>query len=248
MKKSFVIISMFLSSIYLFSQVNMTSDIADFRGKNVNKVYTIYCKTGISTYFEIESDMRINDFVIGDPKLWAAECNGKIGYVRPINQGIQTSLAIITENNRLYCFNLIEITLGNKETVSGKVILQLGDIKSVLKKIPIKNEKLLPAKPNSQNKIAFNDSKYINSIATNYKIHKNKFKIKKVISDRLLTYIFFKDSVTMKPAVFVNSGGSKLENVKYVDKGNYYIVHHVLSGDEIFVIKLGNKISKIKLR
>ena len=247
MKKLFVIISIFLSSIYLFSQVNMTSDIADFRGKNVNKVYTIYCKTGISTYFEIESDMRINDFVIGDPKLWAAECNGKIGYVRPINQGIQTSLAIITENNRLYCFNLIEIALGSRETVSGKVILQLGDIKSVLKKIPIKRD-LLPLKTNKQNKIFFNDSKYINSIATNYKVHKNKFKIKKVISDRLLTYIFFKDSVTMKPAVFVNSGGSKLENIKYVDKGNYYIIHHVLTNNEIFILKLGNKISKINLR
>ena len=80
-----------------------------------------------------------------------------------------------------------------------------------------------------------------------YRVKGQAFQIRRVVDDGVFTYLVMPGS-RERPAVFRGRSDKdkELQPVKYVDKGEYYQIHHVLAGGEKFFLKAGDNIAEIE--
>lgn len=249
MKRIAFFLLFFVSSVIVFAGAK--TKVCNFDGLNSNKIYTIYCRIGFATAFEVPKGTEIREFVIGDPKLWKAEASGRYGFVRPFKKGINTSLSIITTNDEIFVFDLVE----SDKTVVGKVIVEKDNTNFFKNKVKrevatkvVEKEKIIKAeyeaKLEAEKEKIFKDLLF--SINKNYIVKNNVFQVGEVADNGVFTYITFQGQD--KPAVYVAKRNKKknFEPVKYVEKDGYYEVHYILEPGEKFYLKLGEKVSYIK--
>ena len=88
--------------------------------------------------------------------------------------------------------------------------------------------------------------KLLFSLETRYRIRNDQFLIQKAVDDGIFTYVLM-PYAQERPAVFVaeRDKEKELQPVKYVDLGEYYQIHRVLSAGEKFFLKSGDKTTEI---
>jgi len=217
------------------SQVNVITCSLDS-----TEIQKVYCQVGFATVFELPEGKRIRDFVIGDPSAWKAETNGLFGFVSPRGVGFQTSLSIITEENELVVFQLLEKSLDKTQPVSARVRVVANS--NMFQFFAPKNSE---QKEEAAEKNEHEGGRPVpDKFKRKYKVHGKNFLVSLSGEDGIFTYIILGKSQDRPALFFVNeredSSKRILEPVKYVDKGDYYLVHRRLaSRREKFVLKLG---------
>lgn len=253
-------------SIRINAQIRTSAVVFEYEHTDI--IYNIYTKIGFATAIELSEGQSIKHFVIGDPKWWKAESEGRFSFVRPLETGIQTSLAIITMDGKILVLNLIEISelekQGNGVELIAKAKLKFVDDKFFGERAKdhylSKDEQLVEVQEEQQKKekidslkqdrlikakVAEERFRVISNLRQNYKIKDKHFSIESVSDDGIFTYMNVESS-RIRPAVFINRDDDKLEPVKYIDRNGIYIVHAVLKRYEQFVLKLGKKVSTVK--
>ena len=169
---------------------------------------------------------------------WVINCDNKrFVYVVPLKRGIHTSLDLITKNSKIYSFILQELSgMVTDQDVVKKVNIMEGI--SRLNKVEKKNSGVNQIEEWERGRI--NDR---------YKIRDKYFYIDKVEDNGIVTRVYIPRS-RIRPAVFVrrNSKRSKLEPVRYIDTGEFYVVHKILRKGEMIVLKSGKIESLIRIR
>jgi len=229
----------------------------DFDGENATRVYKVVTAVGVGTTFRLPEGLKINDFVVTDPKGFHAESNGTIGIVTPLVPNKSTSVSIFTDNEKLFVFHL---SSEPSDTIDQLVIIQSSDLQFFKEKVrteahKLAKERLEATQAQLQSALDQNakqvKEQLLFSLNSNYDIKDERFQITKVSDDRIFTYIHLAKSQD-RPVVYVGEKNDpkKLEPVKYTDEGEYYTVHRVLTPGEHkrFFLKLGNEVSEIRAR
>jgi len=218
--------------------------ICTFAEGQAEDVYKVFCQVGFATVFELPEGERIRDFVIGDPAGWKAESNGLFGFISPRGPGLQTSLSIITDENRLFVFNLVERSLESVRETTARV------------KITLQSEEFFvnrgEDKPKGEEQGVDGPAPAEREMRRRYKVHGKNFAVTRAGDDGVFAYIWLAKAQD-RPALFLlnSKEGEKrvLEPVKYVDKGDYYLVHRRLAfRKERFVLKLGKVEDELSLK
>ena len=229
-KKISVFLSITLSGFLLISAARFNYIVMDaFYNRNGGKkIFRVGCETNCTTMFVLPPDELIADIIepTGD---WIINCDNKrFVYVVPSRRGVHTSLDLITKRKKIYSFILEELSgMGTGREVVKKVNIREGisRLNSIEKEIPHEDE--------------FDDwaNKRIND---RYRIRDKYFSVDKVEDNGIVTRIYIPGS-RIRPAVFVKKKGkrSKLGPVRYIDSGEFYIVHRILRKGERIVLKSG---------
>jgi len=255
MKKNILFVFLCLAFSFSFAAVAPVTQVCNFDGDNQDRVYTIRTIPGVGTTFRLPDGWEIQDFVVTDSKSFYGQSNGVIGTVKPLEPGKDTSVVIYTTNGKLFTFHL---NSSPSEEVDVLVVIDIHDQTFFNQKIRIKAEQMASEKTahlkmefqtKNAKSIQENKEKMLFSTNTEYAVKDNHFKIKKTVDDGVFTYLLLPEAQE-RPAVFVHPHGKKKEKefqpVKYVDNGNYYTIHKVLSGREKFFLKYGDKITEIQ--
>jgi len=238
-KKKIAFLSIILQGFFLISAGNfkyiVMNALYDWNGEK--KIFRIGCETNCTTMFVLPPDELIADIIepTGD---WIINCdNRRFVYVVPAKRGIHTSLDLITKRSKIYSFIL--------EELSGK-----GLNREVVKKVNIRegiSRLNMPVKK-------FRDEQDFDGwengrINDGYRIRDKNFLVKKVEDNGIVTRIYIPGS-RVRPALFFRKKGkrSKLEPVRYIDSGEFYIVHKILRKGEKLILKSGKLESLISKR
>ncbi len=106
MIRNFQLLFVVLLSTQLLSAGQPRTLTCDFDGENATRVYKVVTAVGVGTTFRLPEGLKINDFVVTDPKGFHAESNGTIGIVTPLVPNKSTSVSIFTDNEKLFVFHL----------------------------------------------------------------------------------------------------------------------------------------------
>lgn len=205
----------------------------DVKAGDAEAVIRVGTRVGIATAFEFQGDERIKDLILGDPKFWVAESNGRVGVVRQLKSGVKTSLFIFTSRDILYTFVLGE---GEGKDVV-KVIIENPGTENVFNQVS-----LAPSRPGHGDG---QEKKKPRRVNVAYKIRDKHFRIEACYDDGIITTIQLDSKAQIKPAVFLSREKDRLEPVKYIEEDGVYRVHYVLRGREFFVMKEGKKMAVI---
>ena len=119
----------FLFAVLLSAQLLSAGEprtlTCDFDGENATRVYKVVTAVGVGTTFRLPEGLKINDFVVTDPKGFHAESNGTIGIVTPLVPNKSTSVSIFTDNEKLFVFYL---SSEPSESVDQLVIIQSSNL------------------------------------------------------------------------------------------------------------------------
>lgn len=204
----------------------------DVKAGEAEGVIKVSTRMGIATAFEFPASEKIRDMILGDPKFWVAESNGRVGVVRQLKPGVKTSLFIFTNRDVLYTFLLGE-----------------DDAEGVVK-VKIENtgaEKIFEGEQRINEITAEKGKEEERRQRANYsyKIKDKHYKIDACFDDGIITTIQLDPKTQIKPAVFLSREKDKLEQVKYTEEDGVYKVHYVLQKNEYFILKEGKKVSVI---
>ena len=253
----FQLILILLLSAQVVSAGQPRTLTCDFDGENATRVYKVVTAVGVGTTFSLPEGLKINDFVVTDPKGFHAESNGTIGIVTPLVPNKSTSVSIFTDNEKLFVFHL---SSEPSDTIDQLVIIQSSNLQFFKDKVRTEAQKLVKERVEAvqtqlqsaldQNTKQVKEQMLL-SLNSNYDIKDQHFKITKVSDDRIFTYIHLAKSQD-RPVVYIGEKNDpkKLEPVKFTDEGEYYTVHRVLTPGEgkHFFLKLGNEVSEIRAR
>ncbi len=238
-KKIITFLSIILAGVLLITAGNFNYIVVDaFYDWNAGrKIFRIGCETNCTTMFVLPPDQLIADIIepTGD---WIINCdNRRFVYVVPAKTGIHTSLDLITKRSKIYSFIL--------EELSGK-----GLNRDVVKKVNIR-EGISRLKMSGKETVIEKefDEWEKGRINDNYRIRDKYFSVDKVEDNGIVTRVYIPGS-RIRPAVFIKRKGkrSKLEPVRYIDSGEFYIVHKILARGEKIVLKSGKLESLINKR
>ncbi len=204
----------------------------DVKAGEAEGVIRVGTSVGIATAFEFPGTEKIRDMILGDPKFWVAESNGRVGVVRQLKPGVMTSLFIFTNRDILYTFLLGE-----------------GPGAGVVK-VKIENpeaEKIFEGSAVSHSQVSAvteeGEAREPRRMNVTYKIKDKHFKIEACFDDGVITTIQLDRKAQIKPAVFLSREKDKLEQIKYTEEDGIYRIHYVLARQEFFVLKEGKKVS-----
>lgn len=225
---------------------------ADFNGTKSDTVYQIVTKMGCHTTLELPPGKKIKHFIIGDQKLWKAESDGKYAFIKPIQPGIETTVSIITTDDKMFQFTVAEAAAIGENAFHKKVKIICEDEEPMIKRVAPVEQGI--ARGSSDEEIRektdelFNEKKIglLKSLDSKFKIKKNKFNILAIYQDGVFTYVDL-SKTQIRPAVFLTEekDKEKLEPVNYTDNNGIYTIHRILSPGEFFVLKNGKNYSNI---
>jgi len=257
MIRTFQFLFVLLLSAQVVSAGQPRTLTCDFDGENATRVYKVVSAVGVGTTFRLPEGLKINDFVVTDPKGFHAESNGTIGIVTPLVPNKSTSVSIFTDNEKLFVFHL---SSEPSEYLDQLVIIQSSNLQFFKDKVRTEAQKLVKERVEAgqaQLQSALDQNakqvkeQMLFSLNSNYDIKDERFKITKVSDDGIFTYIHLAKSQD-RPVVYIGEKNDpkKLEPVKFTDEGDYYTVHRVLTREDRkhFFLKLGNEVSEIRAR
>ena len=229
-----------------------TTDVlkADFTGTNIDNVYQVVTKLGCHTTFELPSNKRIKHFIIGDQKLWKAESDGKYAFVKPIQNGIETTITIVTTDEAMFQFTVAEESSIGETDFHKKVKILFEDeapmIAPARKSNEISEVSLEEVRREVEQKMSRQKTSMLKNLDNNFRIKKNVFGILNVFQDGIFTYIDL-SKTQVRPAVFLvnKRDKAKMEPVNFTDEEGIFTIHRVLGKDEFFLLKNGREYSQI---
>lgn len=224
----------------------------NFDGANRNKVYSLASGTGVGTTFRLPEGWEIQDFVVTNNKSFFGQSNGTVGVVKPLEPNADTAVIISTPNGQCFVFHL---TSRPADEVAALVVVDIHDQNFFQNRVGHEVAQQVQQKAGTLEKeyqarlekeTADNRKKLLFSLETHYQVKNDHFQIRKAVDDGIFTYVLLPDSQE-RPAVFVaeRNKEKELQPVKYVDAGEYYQIHRVLSGSEKFFLKSGDKTTEI---
>ncbi|MBP7868394.1 MAG: TrbG/VirB9 family P-type conjugative transfer protein [Acidobacteria bacterium] len=227
--------------------------VCNFDGDNRTKVYEVAAAVGIGTAFQLPEGWEIQDFVVSDSKFFFGQSNGKIGVVKPLAEGKETSVIVFTTNEKLFTFH---ISTKPAEEVDEMVIIDVHDETFFRQKVAREASKLVRERLQSMEAVKEKEKDaevdktqkdVLQAANTAYAMEGNPFSVDKVVDDGTFTYIWL-PRCQAKPGVFVAKKDSpkELEPVKYVDLGEYFQVHRVIQGKEKLFLKSGETVCEIR--
>ncbi len=206
----------------------------DVKAGEAEGVIRVNTKVGIATAFEFPGTEKIRDMILGDPKFWVAESNGRVGVVRQLKAGAATSLFIFTNRDILYTFLLGE---GAGDGVV-KVKIENPEAEKIF-------EGSLISHPQASPSMQGEEPSEPRRMKVSYKIKDKHFKVEACFDNGVITTIQLDRKAQIKPAVFLSREKDKLEQIKYTEEDGIYKIHYVLGRQEFFVLKEGKKVSII---
>jgi len=223
--------------------------VCNFDELNKNHVYTVHTRPGIGTTFKLPDGWEIDDLVVMNTKYFYGESNGVIATVKALASNKDTSVVIYTTSGRLFVFL---VTSRQQSKVDTLVVCEVNDQKMFKKIHHSKLKNSIVARPMkvAKNRPPLKSGEKLRLLFgthSDYQVKRNYFQVKKVVDDGVFTYISMAQS-QIRPSVFISRKNKvkTFEPVKYVDKGDYYMVYRVpLDGEKLF-LKAGNKITEIK--
>lgn len=243
--------TMIILLLFIFSLVNIFGSkitfIPDYRGPDKQyRVYPIVTKVRHSTSFEFPAGTEIESMVLGDREYWTGDCDGRKGYVKPLECGIETSLHIVTTSGETYAFELIEQSTLNTPDIYTRVIIKPFQAAPLIQRFAGEKKNLNTSASNPGKKMS-EKFQLLKRLNHRYTILKNNFfNVRKVYDDRIMTYIYM-DNPQFKPAVFLISKKQKpVESLRYIEENSIYLIHRVLEPGEKFLLKVGKKTTMIK--
>ena len=224
----------------------------NFDGANRHKVYSLASATGVGTTFRLPEGWEIQDFVVTNNKSFFGQSNGTVGVVKPLEPNADTSVILSTSNNQCFVFHL---TSKPAEEVAALVVVDIHDQnffntrvgREVADQVRQKTDALEKEhQAQMEKETAEARQKLLFSLETDYQVKNDCFQVRRVVDDGIFTYILLPGSQD-RPAVFVaeRNKEKELQPVKYMDLGDYYQVHRVLSGSEKFYLKSGDRTTEI---
>jgi type IV secretory pathway VirB9-like protein len=79
----------------------------NLKGKGDDQVHTLNCHVDFYTFIEVEKEEEIKRIIFTKNGDWEIERDGPFIWIRPKNEeGVETSLAIVTESGKIYVFTL----------------------------------------------------------------------------------------------------------------------------------------------
>ena len=256
MKVLHVVIALLVCSPSIVAGTQPRTQVCNFDGDNATKVYKIVALPGVGTTFRLPDGLKINDFVVADPKSFHAESNGTIGIITPLTANKTTSVSIYTDNDKLFVFH-ISSEPDPAGFVDQLVIIECSDLQFFKQKVRNEAQKLVRdqieaaetrCSTSLEQKARQIKEQMLFSINSHYEIDDRHFAVTRVSDDGVFTYIQLAHSQD-RPVVYLGESNDqkKLEPVKYTDEGEYYIVHRVLEpGNKHFFLKLGDHVSEIR--
>ncbi|HOB54198.1 MAG TPA: TrbG/VirB9 family P-type conjugative transfer protein [Acidobacteriota bacterium] len=220
----------------------------NFDGANRNKVYSLTCSPGVGTTFRLPDGWEIQDFVVTDSKNWFGQSNGTVGIVKPLEPDQDTAVVISTPHGQCFVFHL---SSRPAEDVAALVVVDVHDANFFQSRVSREAAQLIQQKSTALEKeyqgrlekeTGEARKKLLFSLETRYQVKNDQFLIQKAVDDGIFTYVLM-PYAQERPAVFVaeRNKDKELQPVKYVDLGEYYQIHRVLSGNERFFLKSGDK-------
>ena len=224
----------------------------NFDGANRNKVYSLNCSPGVGTTFRLPDGWEIQDFVVTDMKSWFGQSNGTVGIVKPLEPDKDTAVVLYTTRGQCFVFHL---SSRPAEEVAALVVVDVHDPSFFQSRVDQEAASLLQHKSavlekDYQGRLEKETGearrKLLFSLETRYRIRNDQFLIQKAVDDGIFTYVLM-PYAQERPAVFVaeRDKEKELQPVKYVDLGEYYQIHRVLSAGEKFFLKSGDKTTEI---
>ncbi len=224
----------------------------NFDGANRNKVYSLASGTGVGTTFRLPEGWEIQDFVVTNNKSFFGQSNGTVGVVKPLEPNADTSVILSTANGQCFVFHL---TSKPADEVAALVVVDIHDQNFFNIRVGREVADQVRQKADAMEKehlaqlekeTAEARKKLLFSLETGYQVKNDCFQVRRVVDDGIFTYVLLPGSQD-RPAVFVaeRNKEKELQPVKYVDLGDCYQIHRVLSGNEKFYLKSGDKTTEI---
>lgn len=252
MSKPWVSFSLVLVLAIFTPAVTPLTVECNFDGGNRNRVYSLVSGAGAGTTFRLPDGWAIQDFVVTNSKSWFGQSNGAIGIVKPLELDRDTAVVITTANGQCFVFHL---SSRQAEEVAALVVVDIHDQNFFQTRVQRETAQLVEQQTallekqyqeKLEKQTEENKKKLLFSLTTAYQVKNNQFQIKKAVDDGIFTYVLLPDAQE-RPAVFVGGKdkAKELQPVKYVDRGEYYQVHHILQAGEKFFLKSGDKTAEI---
>ena len=254
MRRAFIILAALAAVSGGVAAKTPRTKTCNFDGDSRTKVYEIAAAVGIGTAFQLPEGWEIQDFVVSDSKFFFGQSNGKIGVVKPLAEGKETSIIIYTTNERLFTFH---IATKPAEEVDELVIIDVHDEGFFRQKVAREASRLVRERVQAMEEakekekdaeVDKTEKDTLQAANTNYELADgNPFLVDKVVDDGTFTYIWL-PRCQSKPGVFVagKDNPKELEPVKYVDLGDHFQVHRVLRGKERIFLKSGDAVCVIR--
>ncbi|MBP7868386.1 MAG: TrbG/VirB9 family P-type conjugative transfer protein [Acidobacteria bacterium] len=253
MKRALITLTIAAAVAALSHAKTPRTKVCNFDGENRTKVYEVAAAVGIGTAFQLPEGWEIQDFVVSDAKFFFGQSNGKIGVVKPLAEGKETSVIVFTTNEKLFTFHL---STKPAEEVDEMVIIDVHDETFFRQKVAREASKLVRERLQSMEAVKEKEKDaevdrtqkdVLQAANTAYAMEGNPFAVDKVVDDGTFTYIWL-PRCQAKPGVFVAKKDSpkELEPVKYVDLGDHFQVHRVIQGKEKLFLKSGETVCEIR--
>ena len=101
-----ILLPLLLIVFFMYELLPAKNTLAlDLAGTGKDKVHTLNCHTDFHTFIEVNRDERIKKIIMIKNDDWETNSDGPFLWIRPKNEeAVRTTLAILTENNKLYVF------------------------------------------------------------------------------------------------------------------------------------------------
>ncbi len=246
-----VFLLIFILSVMVMAVTPQTVE-CNFDGANRNKVYSLASATGVGTTFRLPEGWEIQDFVVTNNKSFFGQSNGTVGVVKPLEPNADTSVILSTSNGQCFVFHL---TSKPAEEAAALVVVDIHDQNFFTNRVGREVAEQVQQKAGALEKeyqaqlekeTAAARKQLLFSLETRYQVRNDCFQIRRVVDDRIFTYVLLPGAQD-RPAVFVaeRNKEKELQPVKYVDLGDCYQIHRVLSGNEKFYLKSGDRTTEI---
>ncbi len=243
--------SRFAAGVAVVSQLKTAKLISTFDDKDKHYIDTVYCREKYETTFIIPPNRKIKKVVTGDPDEWeiAGKYGGRIVSVKPLQEAGQTSLTIITQSLKVYKFNIVNIMAVKNPGFDVIAIVEIREKSSAMEVITRESAAVDEIKHRAEE--GFSDRRYVEkkkeetiiNLNYDYRWKDKYFAIENVYDDGIFTYIVMTRTQEF-PAVYISKGKKKkrknLEPIKYVVKSGLIVIHRILPGKEIFVLRVGS--------
>lgn len=252
MRKHCLFLFLFTAFSFLgFSLLRVQPLKANYTFANRYDCFTVYCCANRSINFMLPDNKTVKRATVGDSDGAMVEERKHFVHVRILVKGFESDFTIITNDNRIYSFTIVDYQKAGAGYINNNVIISDPNANFVLdmnKESAKKPGSAVQFQDESEDDITTlkQKEKYLNCL---YRVKKKKgksFLIDKVCDNKVITTIHMPLNRN-RPAIFYSEKKRSKNPIPcvYYDKGDVLEIHRVLASGERFILENGNNITHI---